>query len=129
LSKCPWCVLTLCSYWVNLEGITVSLPNGQDVSVFTSGKLPVLLDSGFTLTGLPSAMFEALAKAFNANPNVAYPLVDCALINTKGTVDFKFGNTVINVPYSDFIWRPQPGTCQLGVFRSDGKCFLLQSEN
>ncbi|CAH0017245.1 unnamed protein product [Clonostachys rhizophaga] len=106
-------------YWVNLEGITVSLPNGQDVSVFTSGKLPVLLDSGFTLTGLPSAMFEALAKAFNANPNVAYPLVDCALINTKGTVDFKFGNTVINVPYSDFIWRPQPGTCQLGVFRSD----------
>lgn len=72
-------------------------------------------------------MFEALAKAFNANPNVAYPLVDCALINTKGTVDFKFGNTVINVPYADFIWRPQPGTCQLGVFRSDGKCLLLQS--
>jgi hypothetical protein len=44
--------------------------------------------------------------------------VDCSVADIKGTVDFKFGDKVIKVPYADFIWH-NDDRCVLGVFQDD----------
>lgn len=111
------------SYWVNLNGITVSLANGDDIAVFKDGVQPVLLDSGYTLSALPGSIFNQLVEAFpSAAPISGSDLwsVDCSLADTEDTVDFTFGETVINVPYADWIWQ-QETFCYLGAFQDDGQ--------
>ncbi|KAL3957372.1 hypothetical protein ACCO45_007950 [Purpureocillium lilacinum] len=90
-------------YWVYLDGITVSKPDGTNVTVFDKpNSQPVLLDSGYT-SG--SDLYQ----------------VPCDIGKSKGHVNFKFGETLINVPYNDFIWQqPQNNLCVLGVTTDGG---------
>ena len=41
--------------------------------------------------------------------------VNCSIASQPGTVDFGFGNTIIHVPYHEFIWFAGPDVCALGV--------------
>lgn len=90
-------------------------PNGQ----------AVLLDSGYTISTLPGPIFNEILKAFPSakkSPDSDEYLVDCNIGKTTGHVNFKFGKTVINVPYDDFIWKqPDHGLCKLGVAQDDSK--------
>ncbi len=84
----------------------------------------VFLDSGGTLSGLPTALFNAIAADF---PSATFQassglyIVNCAVANQPGTIDFGFGNTVIHVPYREFIWFEPGGTnvCALGMIAND----------
>ena len=113
-------------YWIYLDGITVSKGDGSTVQVFDKPNgQPVLVDSGYTVSALPKAIVDEILKAF---PDVEMPTgnstqykVPCSTGDIKGHVNFKFGQTTINVPYSDFLWRqPQNGICVLGVMPDDG---------
>lgn len=108
-------------YWVNLDGISLSQEDGTVDAVFSGSKSqPVLLDSGYTVSALPGPIFNKILAAFptaKANGG-AYVDVDCSVADVKGTVDFKFGNKVIKVPYADFIWHNED-RCVLGVFQDD----------
>ncbi|KAI1633054.1 aspartic peptidase domain-containing protein [Biscogniauxia mediterranea] len=93
--------------------------------------LPVVLDSGTTLSLLPESVVSALAARFpGATPDGdgGYT-VPCSLQETgEGSVDFDFlspgggrGNSTgsrvtISVSYRDFIWKSGDG--------ADAKCFL-----
>jgi hypothetical protein len=72
------------------------------------------------VSALPGAIFNKIVAAFptaKKGPG-AYVDVDCSVADLKGSIDFKFGNTVIKVPYADFIWH-NDDRCVLGVFQDD----------
>ncbi|KJZ71445.1 hypothetical protein HIM_09169 [Hirsutella minnesotensis 3608] len=112
-------------YWVWLDGISVHRPNGSVASVYSKPKgQAVLLDSGYTISTLPSVIFDKLLAAF---PEAKAPKKDsklyeipCSLGKVPGHIDFKFGKTTINVPFNDFIWyQTKSKICVLGASRDD----------
>lgn len=82
---------------------------------------PVFLDSGGTLSQLPSNLVAAMLSDFTGVQDIGNGLylVDCAQTSQKGTLDFGFGNTIIHVPYHEFIWVAGPGTCVFGARAGD----------
>ncbi|KAF0642405.1 hypothetical protein FPSE5266_05300 [Fusarium pseudograminearum] len=111
----------LTRYWVNLDGISLVQEDGTVDSAFSgSTPQPVLLDSGYTVSALPGSIFNKIVAAFpTAKSNGgAYVDVDCSVADIKGSVDFKFGDKTIKVPYADFIWHNDE-RCVLGVFQDD----------
>lgn len=90
----------------------------------------VFLDSGGTLSRLPTPIFNAILADFpsaKADPsgNGVYE-VDCSVASQAGTVDFGFGNTIIHVPFKEFIWEAG-SLCVLGVVAEDGAPVLGDS--
>lgn len=82
---------------------------------------PVFLDSGSTLTYLPSDLFNAIGADFpTATLKGSDYLVDCAVADQDGTVDFGFGGTIIHVPFREIIWHaPGSSDCILGIRPED----------
>lgn len=114
-------------YWVNMTSLGLNPPSGKKKQ-YTNTTLAVFLDSGATLTLLPTALANSIAADFGAkamDANGFYP-VDCALNNLPGTVDFAFGNVTIQVPYNEFIRELPTGfgtQCFLGI--SPNEDFVL----
>ncbi|OAQ64839.1 secreted aspartic proteinase [Pochonia chlamydosporia 170] len=117
----------LTRYWIHLDGVSVTKADGSKVVVFDqANSQPVLLDSGYTVSALPTKHFNKIKDAF---PEATAPpsgdesglyRVPCDIGNKKGSVNFKFGKTEINVPFNDFIWKqPQNNICVLGVTPDD----------
>ncbi|KAL2018656.1 hypothetical protein VTK56DRAFT_491 [Thermocarpiscus australiensis] len=114
-------------FWIYLNGISVNQPGGNVVEVYSTPEpsegQPVLLDSGYTLSALPSAIFRKLLAAFPSAkyvPSADLYTVDCADPGQGGSLDFKFGSQVINVPYYDFIWHyPDTDLCVLGAIEDN----------
>ncbi|PHH63393.1 hypothetical protein CDD81_5994 [Ophiocordyceps australis] len=112
-------------YWIYMDGLSVSTSNGSSITIMdkVNGQ-GILLDSGYTVSALPKVLFNKLKDTF---PQVTKPpqgsdlwRVPCSVGDSKGHVDFKFGKTVINVPFRDFIWKqPDDGTCVLGAIPDD----------
>jgi hypothetical protein len=77
----------------------------------------VFLDSGGTLSRLPANLVEAMLADFPGAVNQGKGLytVDCSYAAQAGSLDFGFGNTVIHVPFHEFIWEPEAGTCVFGA--------------
>ncbi|RCI16996.1 putative aspartyl protease [Ophiocordyceps polyrhachis-furcata BCC 54312] len=115
----------LTRYWVYLDGLSMNLPNGSKVAVLDKDNgQAVLLDSGYTVSTLPDAIFSKILAAFpTAQPPAAGDnlyRVPCDLSAARGSLDFRFGKTRIRVLYSDFIWRQATGkSCVLGAARDD----------
>lgn len=112
-------------YWIYLNAVGMTLPSGES-GLIADGELPVFLDSGGTLSRLPTELFASIGSAFPGAQYDSYEgafVVDCSVAEEEGSVDFGFGNKVISVPFKDFIW--QPGTdedvCMLGILPDDGK--------
>lgn len=111
-------------FWVYLDGISVNQPSGNVVEVYKApagGKgQAVLLDSGYTLSALPTPIFNKLVAAFPSAqyvPSADLYTVDCADPGKGGSLDFTFGNKVINVRFYDFVWHyPDTEYCVLGAF-------------
>ncbi|KAL1966350.1 hypothetical protein VTN77DRAFT_4492 [Rasamsonia byssochlamydoides] len=84
-----------------------------------------LLDSGTTVTLLPTDLYEELAQFFGAveDPYSGATLVDCDLLDSStGTLNFGFGGSggpVIKVPFSEFAlpleYEDGSLACQLGI--------------
>ncbi|KAK4450238.1 peptidase A1 [Podospora aff. communis PSN243] len=118
-------------WWMRLSGIKVNQPNGNVVDVYTKSTgqpgQTFLVDSGYTLTALPTSIFNQLLAAFPSAvyvPSADLYLVDCMDPGEGGTIDFIFGDEndskTIKVRYYDFVWHA-PGTnlCVLGAFEDD----------
>jgi len=106
-------------YWVYLNSLGNTEPGASSSKPYTSAgySLAVILDSGTTLNYIPQNLFNVILADFPGavlEDNGAYS-VSCSYATQSGTIDFGFGNVIINVPYSQFIWQPAPGSCYLGV--------------
>jgi hypothetical protein len=97
--------------------------------------IPVILDSGTTLTYLPDNIATAIAKGVGAVSNVNYGVVvPCELANTAGVFNFQFGNKngpIIAANISQFVLPfpsdiPSPKfksgktACRWGILPADG---------
>lgn len=112
-------------YWIYLTGLGMTLPSGES-GLVAEGELPVFLDSGGTMTRLPTEVFEVVGSVFPGaqyDSESGYFLVDCDIGDSSGSVDFVFGEKIISVAFDDFIWRvpSMEDTCVLGVVADDGK--------
>ncbi|RCI16007.1 putative aspartyl protease [Ophiocordyceps polyrhachis-furcata BCC 54312] len=112
-------------YWVKLESVSHS-PPGEPSTVLTRGSMDVFLDTGATLTLLPSAVVQAMANAVGSTGSVSgLPAVSCRLANNEnGAFGFRFNGVTIFVPYKEIIrqlpgQRGQRSQCCLGVMPSD----------
>ena len=100
----------------------MTMDDGTTKDFFSGSQFPVFLDSGGTLSRLPTPLYKAIGSAFPGavlDPSGFY-IVDCALKNLDATVDFGFGGKVIRVSYKDFIWQPSATLCVAGVLADDG---------
>jgi hypothetical protein len=107
-------------FWIYLDGITVTSGNGSKVTAYdkVNGQ-PVLLDSGTSVSYLPGSIVNELVKAYpSANLTEGVVVVDCDVLKSNDTIDFKFGSTFINVRMADFILRNE-GSCALGILQND----------
>lgn len=115
-------------YWVNMTSLSLTPPSGQ-TKVYENTPMTVFLDSGATLTLLPTDLANAIAVDFGADPTTAdgvYP-VNCSLNDVPGTLDFAFDGVTIHVPYNELVRELQTtfGTqCYLGISPSDSFVLL-----
>lgn len=113
-------------YWITMTSVGVTLSDGES-GLVDSDEIPVFLDSGGTLTRLPTAVFTAIGNAFAGlgaqyvEADAVYAL-DCDVRDKSGSVDFGFNGKIISVSLKDFIWQdPESGYCVLGITADDGK--------
>jgi hypothetical protein len=90
-----------------MSSVGITIP-GAASKIYTSQtyEQAVFLDSGGTLSRLPANLVAAMIADFPGavdNGNGLYT-VPCSYRSQAGTLDFGFGNTVIHVPYHEFIW-------------------------
>jgi len=115
-------------YWIVLTGIGITLPDGTSDR---SGDIQVAVfpDSGGTLSRLPTPIFQAFGETFPTaqfDPESGFYIVNCAVANEPGSVDFYFNTKRIAVTYADFIWQVG-GECVLGVLPDDDEPVLGDS--
>lgn len=107
-------------YYVTMTGVGLTYPDGrversQDINV------PVFLDSGGTLSRLPTPIYNAFAASFQGaefDARTGFYFLPCSIADLSGSVDFYFAGKTIRVPFRDFIWHVQ-GYCVLGVLPED----------
>lgn len=112
-------------YYVTMTGVGLTLPEGN---IVRSEELatPVFLDSGATLSHLPTRIYQALADSFPDavfDPGSGYYLLPCEVTEEPGSVDFYFEGKTIRVPFNEFIWQTG-GFCILGVLPDDDEAIL-----
>ncbi|CAH0015783.1 unnamed protein product [Clonostachys rhizophaga] len=109
-------------YWVSMESISHSPPNNGKGKTWDNTKLPVFLDTGATLTLLPTDVVKSIAADLKTTglDDAGFYGVDCSLVSQPGTVDFKFNGVTIKVPYKEIIREfSSMKKCYLGIAASD----------
>jgi hypothetical protein len=107
-----------------MTSVGITPPGATKSSLFTvpppAYQQPVVLDSGSTLSTLPANLVTAMLNEFTGVTSLGNGVysVDCNQTTLSGTLDFGFGNTVINVPYHQFIWQ-NGGGCIFGAVGAD----------
>lgn len=124
-------------FLVTLTNVSISAPNSKsDITLGPSSAYPLnsLLDSGTSLTYLPSSIAGALAKQFGSTsitPDGLPILPNCNSQNLQGSLNFYFSGVEIRVPYSELILeigKTNSGglICGLGVVADDSTgCSVL----
>ncbi len=83
--------------------------------------VPVLLDSGSSLSYLPTSLAQAVFTIFSAqyDSSAGAAVVNCNLMNADATVDFDFSGKTISVPMSELViidgYRRNQPVCILGI--------------
>jgi hypothetical protein len=117
-------------FLVTMTSLSITDQSGKSTSLSTSSA-NIVLDSGTSLTYLPSAMVTSIIKALNAYDDTrgtGLLYADCALLSTqsKSYMTFSFGGAggpQISVPIQELITRttrkpsksPFTDTCLLGI--------------
>lgn len=101
--------------------IGLSSVSAANQSIFSNSPIPVLLDSGSSLSYLPTTYADAIFQVFNAeyDSNAGAAVVDCNMANSDDTVDFDFSGQTISVPMSEVVivdgYRRGTPVCILGI--------------
>ncbi|KAI0551056.1 aspartic peptidase domain-containing protein [Xylaria curta] len=110
-------------YWIDMESLSITPPSGN-TKQYPNTSMAVFLDSGATLTLLPTTLATAIAADFGANttdPSGFYP-VDCKFNDQPGTLNFAFAGVTIRVPYREVVREIQTAfgiSCYLGISPSE----------
>ncbi|KAL1862873.1 hypothetical protein VTK73DRAFT_6592 [Phialemonium thermophilum] len=104
-------------YWVQLDAIGVTKP-GKRPSKYADSALPIVLDSGSTMSYLPRSVINQLmadlAGQTDSDGNIRVPCSTAATASQGGgggTVDFTLGALTVHVPFHEFVWQLAPDEC------------------
>ncbi|KAK7711674.1 hypothetical protein SLS57_007967 [Botryosphaeria dothidea] len=100
--------------------------NGKNGSYFSSNDsssnvVPVLLDSGSSLTYLPDSVVSSIYDDFNAayDSDQGAAFIDCDQANSDDTLDFTFSSPTISVPMNELVllagYSRGQAVCILGI--------------
>jgi hypothetical protein len=103
---------------IALTGLNVA---GQSI---ISSAIPVLLDSGSSLSYLPTQSAQAIFTIFNAqySDQAGAAVVSCSYMNSQDTFDFSFSGLTIKVSMSEMVMVD-------GVRRGSSVCILGKLSN
>ena len=113
---------------VSLDGISAQ-PDGSNNVTVLAQSIPVLLDSGTTLSYLPSDVASAIYQQFGArfDSRAEVALCPCALANSSATLTFNFAGKAIVVPMSEMVLPGGDGDpdsssvgCRFGIVAQSG---------
>lgn len=110
---------------VTLSGIGTNV-SGEETTITTT-KYPALLDSGTTLTYLPSTVISSIADSIGASysQSTGYYLTEC-YGSGDGYIVYDFQGKLIYVPLEDIVLSTSSGyTCVLGLFDSGDDSSIL----
>jgi hypothetical protein len=107
-------------YWVNMKSISKRGGDGKTASTYTSAGMPVFLDTGATLSLLPTALVKSIADDLGSTglDRHGFYVIDCKVASQEGSIDFNFEGVTIKVSYPEII-RQIGSTCWLGISPSD----------
>lgn len=93
---------TYAEFVIGLTGIG---QNGKDGSFASNLAVPVLLDSGSSLTYLPDNYAQSIFTAYNAqyNEQQGAATVSCNLQTSTDTIDYSFSDATISVALSEIV--------------------------
>ncbi|KAI5917263.1 aspartic peptidase domain-containing protein [Camillea tinctor] len=116
------------SFSVALSSLTMTADNGT-VTNFTQAVIPAILDSGTTLSYLPTSMANQILAAFGAvddtsSDGTGLVYVNCDYLSDNGnlTFDFQFGGSdgpLIRVPIDELILDNVKGYVEIGLVVPD----------
>ncbi|KAF7520634.1 hypothetical protein G7054_g12712 [Neopestalotiopsis clavispora] len=97
------------SFTIPLNALSMSINGSQDDSVSLSDAVPVILDSGTTLTYLPTKVadkiYDAVGATYSNNYGISY--IDCKYMNSDLEFGFQFGGSdgpIITVPADEVVF-------------------------
>ncbi|KAB5517293.1 aspartic peptidase domain-containing protein [Coniochaeta sp. 2T2.1] len=108
-------------YWIQMTSVALS-KSGSNTKQYPNANMPIVLDSGSSLSYLPSSIVTQMAQDFQGQFDSSSGLyqVPCAQAQQQGTVDFTFGEATIKVPFNEFIWQFSSQICILGAVPVSG---------
>lgn len=114
-------------YWIQMSSMSITPPSGN-TKTYANTSMAVFLDSGSTLTLLPTALANSIASDFGSGTTDSngFYVVDCSLAKLAATVNFAFPGVTIQVPYKEMIRQTATGfgtVCYLGI--SPNEDFVL----
>jgi hypothetical protein len=115
------------SFTVSLSSLAVSSSDSSDNQDYLSSTLPVVLDSGTTLTYLPSPVVKQIYATFDAvddTNNTGLVYVNCDLLSRQKdtTFDFRFGDSsgpLVRVPMDEMVLDNVKGYVDIGLILPD----------
>jgi len=111
-----------------IVGLTSVKAAGQTV---LSSAQPVLLDSGSSLSYLPTDVAQSIFTIFKAtySSSAGAAVVDCSYMSSTQTIDFAFGGLTISVPMNEMVIvdgvRRGSQVCILGISDAAGSTSVL----
>ncbi|KAI1264809.1 aspartic peptidase domain-containing protein [Xylariaceae sp. FL1019] len=129
---------TITSFMVQLSGVTAHSSSGDD-SLGGTFPVSVVLDSGTTLSYLPTELADEIYNEVGAQFYQGFPLVPCSLADKEGYFAFAFGGKdgpVIQVGLDELVLDAGLGTfpsgqyegeqaCEFGIFNTTEAPYLL----
>jgi hypothetical protein len=110
-------------YWIYMSSFGVTRKGVSNTLSAKSSEQAVYLDSGSTISYLPTSIVTHLISYFPEAVSLGNGLwqVPCTLRSEVGTIDFGFGTTTIRVSFFEAIWQPDPtqSQCLFGIGASD----------
>ncbi|KAI9810989.1 MAG: hypothetical protein M1827_005720 [Pycnora praestabilis] len=107
---------------ITLTALGLSSGGSSSQSIASKESIPVLLDSGSSLTYLPDAIasniFSAVGAQYDQQSQAAY--VPCSLMNNDTTLDFTFTTPSISVAMSELVIDPGTNPDGSAVTFNDG---------
>jgi len=103
---------------IGLTGLTVA---NESILTSSDSAVAVLLDSGSSLSYLPSSLANATFQIFSAayDESAGAAVVSCSWMNSHDTVDFDFSGKTITVSMSELVlidgYRHNEAVCILGI--------------
>ena len=84
---------------------------------YSGGSTAIVLDTGSSLSILPSSVVEGMVEDFDAklDSDSGLYLVDCSVADQNAMINFAFPGITIHVPMSEWIFDAGGDTCVLGT--------------